>query len=90
MRIWMKIFKENRLVTDTVITEIDAAMSRTTKIFHALTEACMLFDLSEPIWLDTNIREFKRHSKTRFTQDNFVEQISFDYLEIHIIEESEY
>ena len=39
------------------------------------------------IWLDANIREFQRHSKTRFTQDNFVEEISFDFLEVHIIEE---
>ena len=35
----------------------------------------------------TNIDEFKRHAKTRFHQDNFVDSIEFDYLEIHIIEE---
>ena len=34
-----------------------------------------------------NIDEFKRHAKTRFHQDNFVDSIEFDYLEIHIIEE---
>ena len=33
------------------------------------------------------IDEFKRHDKTRFYQDNFVDSIDFDYLEIHIIEE---
>ena len=87
MRIWMKIFKENRLIQDTVITEYDPGMSRTAKIFHAVTEACIVFDLSEPIWLDSNIREFQRHNKTRFSQDNFVEEVPFDYLEIHIIEE---
>ena len=37
--------------------------------------------------LDSNIDEFKRHAKTRFHQDNFVDSIEFDYLEIHIIEE---
>ena len=31
--------------------------------------------------------DFKRHGKVRFTQDNFVESIDFDYLEIHVIEE---
>ena len=25
--------------------------------------------------------------KTRFTKDNFIDQIDFDYLEIHVIEE---
>ena len=81
-RMWMKIFKENRLLQDTVISVDDPEMTRTAKIFHAVC-----FDLSQPIWLDANIREFQRHSKTRFTQDNFVEEISFDFLEVHIIEE---
>ena len=31
--------------------------------------------------------DFKRHSKTRFYQDNFVETVDFDYLEIQVIEE---
>lgn len=87
MRIWFKLFKDNHLLNDTVICEYDFQMTRTERIFHAVSEACMAFDLSQPIWLDANIREFRRHNKTRFTQDNFVEIIDFDFLEIHIIEE---
>ena len=86
-RMWMKIFKENRLVQDTVIALDDPDMSRTAKVFQAVADASLIFDLSQPIWLDPNIREFKRHNKTRFTQDNFVEEIPFDFLEIHVIEE---
>ena len=61
--------------------------SRTQKVFHALDEICNEFDLGKPIWLETNIREFQRHAKTRFHQDSFIEEISFDYLEFHVIEE---
>ena len=86
-RMWMKIFKDNRLVKDTVISVTDPNLSRTSKVFHAVSEGFMEFDLSQPIWLDANVREFQRHNKTRFTQDNFVEEIDFDYLEVHIIEE---
>ena len=86
-RMWMKIFKENRLVQDTVIALDGPDMSRTAKVFQAVADASLIFDLSQPIWLDTNIREFKRHNKTRFTQDNFVEEIPYDFLEIHVIEE---
>ena len=86
-RMCMKIFKENRLVQDTVIALDDPDMSRTAKVFQAVADASLIFDLSQPIWLDANIREFKRHNKTRFTQDNFVEEIPFDFLEIHVIEE---
>ena len=47
----------------------------------------MSWILGNPIWLDTTVRDFKKHSKTRFYQDNFIEQIDFDYLEIQVIEE---
>lgn len=61
--------------------------TRTHKVFRALDEICARFDLGRPIWLDKNIADFKRHSKVRFTQDNFIENIQFDYLEIQVIEE---
>ena len=76
-RIWGKIFKDNHLVRDMVYENGDTDINRTKKVFagiHAFAEA---FDLQQPIWLD----------KTRFEQDNFIEQIDFDYLEIEVIEE---
>ncbi len=86
-RLWAKIFKENRLIKDIVICNEDNNLNRTKKVFSAIDEICYEFDLSKPIWLDTNIDDFKRHDKTRFTQDSFIDSIDFDYLEIHVIEE---
>lgn len=85
-RLWAKEFKDNRMIRDTVVCD-DSPDTRTHKVFHALDEVCYAFDLSKPIWLDQTIRDFGRHSKTRFTQDSFVDSIDFDYLEIQIIEE---
>lgn len=85
-RLWAKIFKDNRMLKDTVICD-DSQQTRTHKVFHALDEICYQFDLGKPIWLDATVNEFKRHSKALFTNDNFIEQIDFDYLEIHVIEE---
>ena len=85
-RVWGKIFKNNHLLTDITVCN-DSVDTRTHKVFQALDEMCYAFDLSKPIWLDSNIRAFKRHARTRFTQDSFVDQIDFDFLEIHIIEE---
>lgn len=85
-RLWAKIFKDNRLIRDTVICD-DSNDTRTHKIFHAIDEICNQFDLGKPIWLDATISEFQKHDKVRFTQDNFIETIDFDYLEIHVIEE---
>lgn len=86
-RLWGKVFADNRLIRDTVIENNDYSMTRTSMIFQALDEICYEFDLSKPIWLDSTIQEFKLRDKTRFTQDNFIEHIDFDYLEIQVLEE---
>lgn len=85
-RLWARIFENNHMLQDTCIAD-DSPDTRTHKIFHALEEVCLQFDLAVPIWLDKNIADFQRLSKTRFTSDNFIEPIGFDYLEIQIIEE---
>lgn len=85
-RLWARTFQNNHMLQDTCYEE-NSNDTRTHKIFRGISEICVRFDLGEPIWLDKNIREFKRHSKVAFTQDNFIEAISFDYLEIRIIEE---
>ena len=86
-RMWGKIWKDNHLVKDTVICQTDYSMSRTSMVFQSLDDICYEFDLGKPIWLSSNISDFKRHAKTRFTKDSFIEQIDFDYLEIEVIEE---
>ncbi len=85
-RLWAKEFKDNRMIKDTVIEDARTE-TRTHKVFDALEEVCLRFDLGKPIWLEATVSDFKRHSKARFSQDNFIEEIDFDYLEIHVIEE---
>ena len=83
---WGRIWKDNHMLKDTVICD-DHQETRTHKVFHCLEQICYELDLGNPIWLDTTVRDFKKHSKARFYQDNFIEQIDFDYLEIQVIEE---
>ena len=86
-RIWAKIFLDNRMLRDMVVCNDSPDVSRTQKVFLAVDHICHEFDLARPIWLDATVQGFKRHDKTRFTKDNFIEPINFDYLEIHVIEE---
>ncbi|MBP3611361.1 MAG: hypothetical protein J6J42_13615 [Lachnospiraceae bacterium] len=86
-RLWAKIWKENHLLNDIVIENDNPELNRTRKIFAAIDSICNEFDLSKPIWLDSTVREFQKHDKARFYQDNFVDTIEFDYLEIQVIEE---
>jgi hypothetical protein len=85
-RLWGKQIRDNRIVKSLTI-ERPEEDTRTHKVFHSLEELCRQWDLGNPIWLDSNISDFKKHSKTRFYSDNFIEEIDFDYLEIHVIEE---
>ncbi|MBO4477068.1 MAG: hypothetical protein J5757_01935 [Lachnospiraceae bacterium] len=85
-RMWCKLWKNNHLLADTTIEDV-SDLNRTRKIFAALEVACHQFDLPVPIWLNSNIDEFKKTSKTRFRDDSFIEKIPFDYLEIQVIEE---
>lgn len=86
-RMWGKIWKNNHLMRDTVICIEDISINRTKKVFDSLDQICYEFDLSKPIWLDATIEDFKRHDKTRFYQDSFIDSIEFDFLEIQVIEE---
>lgn len=86
-RIWGRTFKNNKMIKNTTIKIDNPEMTRTHKVFKALEDICEEFDLSNPIWLDNNIDEFKRISRTRFYQDSFIEHIDFDYLDFYIIEE---
>ena len=85
-RLWGKIWKDGHLLKDEVISD-DSDDTRTHKIFRALDTLCYDFDLARPLWLDSSVRSFRRHSRVRFHQDSFIEQIDFDCLEIQVIEE---
>ena len=86
MKLWFKVWDENHIL-DAHTIEDDSTETRTHKIFNALDEVCVRINVGRPIWLDANIRDFKRFAKTRFNKDNFVEEIDFEYLEIEVLEE---
>lgn len=80
------IYKDTHILRSMVICD-DSGDTRTKKVFHALDTLCHEFDLASPIWLDANIKDFQRFSKVRFSQDNFIEMVDFDYFQLQIIEE---
>lgn len=86
MRIWFKEYRDTHLLKDMVVEDY-STLNRTKKIFEAIHKMSYEFDLAEPIWLDSNIREFKQFSKVRFRKDSFMEEVEFDFLEMQVIEE---
>ena len=84
-RMWGKLVKNGKIIRDHVVCIEDYSLTRTKKVYQALDELCQEFNLAVPIWLDLNKKEFICHSRTKFTQDSFIETIEFDYLDFHLI-----
>ena len=77
-RLWAKEFKDNRMLRDTVVCD-GTEDTRTHKVFHALDQVCHEFDLSQPVWLDSNIREFQQQMCIRDSLcivDSFVHDVT--------------
>ena len=86
-RLWGKLVKDSRIIKSETI-ERPEEDTRTHKVFNALEELCKKWDLGNPIWLKSNINDFKKTRKARFYQESFIEEIDFDCMEIQIVEES--
>jgi len=52
----------------------------------ALSQALAKLDLSRPLWLDKNQKEWDDFGQTRFLPDAFLESVDFERLEIEYID----
>ena len=86
MKFLARTFKDNRMKAD-ILVENTKNDTRTHKVFEAIESICYDLDIPRPIWLDSNIADFKRYSKVRFYADSFIEEIPFDYLEFSVLAE---
>jgi len=77
--LWVRIIKGHRTIKQaTVPCTRDDPM-------EALQAALKDLDLSRPLWLQKNQREWEDFGQTRFSQEHFMEAINFDRLEIEYI-----
>ena len=77
--LWVRVIKGHR-----IIKQATAPCTRGDPM-EALQAALKELDLSRPLWLSKNQREWEEFGQTRFTQEHFMETISFDQLEIEYI-----
>ncbi len=86
-RLWGKIIKSNKFITDHVYETDSQVLDRAGKTDEGLESLCYEFDIQKPMWLSDNKKDFAQFGKARFTQEHFIESIEFDYFEIEIIED---
>lgn len=87
MRLWGKIYKNHKLIMhEEAVCNIYDEYQENLKM--CLTEICQKLDIQKPYWLPKNLEEYNKYSKTTFKQDNFIEEIDFDYFEIVELEDN--
>lgn len=54
----------------------------TTALNESLEVIYKQLDVAEPVWVSKHARELSAFSRTRFTQEDFLEPVDFDWMEI--------
>ena len=78
--LWVRVIRHHRTAEQTTVPCYREDPE------EALAEACRTLDLSRPLWLEKNEREWREFGQTRFLPDAFMEHVSFDRLEIEFID----
>jgi len=80
VRIWAKLYKDNKIIKDFVYESIDNLSSET---FYLHLEALShKMDIPTPVVLSYHIKSYKDFNRCLFSAADFVESIAFDKLEI--------
>ena len=57
-----KCVRHTKIISSAVISDESTEKSRTEKVLGAVRELATEFDLPSPLWLEKNIRDFKRRA----------------------------
>lgn len=87
LRVWAIIRRDNKIIQDMVSEYLEDDLSEIEQFHQCIHEICYEFDLQRPMWLPKNQREYEEYRRVVLNQDNFIESISFDALELEILEE---
>ena len=80
-RLWTRVIRNHRIVQQATAP---CAWGEEEPV---LVELCREFDIPCPIWLNKHRREFEGFRRTAFLPEHFMEEISFDKLEIEFLDD---
>ena len=80
-RLWVRLIRHHHIAAQA------AAPCAWGEEKQALVELCRQFDAPAPMWLNKHENEFEQFRHTAFTADHFVEDISFDRMEVEFLED---
>ncbi|HEY8500272.1 MAG TPA: hypothetical protein VIL89_06610 [Clostridia bacterium] len=81
MKLHAKIIKGTKtLAEEELFISEDESFQK--QLEQCFIELCKKMEISVPIWLKKNTREFTRFGRTSFNSDQFFEPVDFDQFEI--------
>ncbi len=78
IRIWAKVMKKDKILKQYMFekqTEMDYS-----EFFSYLKDICENLDIATPVLIKTHLFNYAKYNVVRFSESDFVEQISFDKL----------
>lgn len=87
MRIWAIIRKRMRIAQQCEANGVHNGLWDVDAVSKALTPLCEQMDVARPVVLDKHVKQLSNFGKTAFRQPDFVEAVSFDALEIELIDD---
>ena len=86
LKLWGKIIRGHRTVKSVTVEDPHAEWDVLERVKICLDDMIMDLDLPRPIWFEQNEKDIYEFGRTEFHQDHFSEPITFQRLEIEIIE----
>jgi hypothetical protein len=83
VRLWARVIRRHRIDQSLIVPIADD------DVMEALREICRRLDLQFPVLLPKHEREFSDFSRTSFLPEHFMESVSFQRLEIELIQPEE-
>lgn len=83
MRVWASLHKDNKIIARASGESDHPDVSQA--LLDALEPVYKELDVAEPVWVGKHARELSRYRRTRFFPEDFVEPVSFDYMEIEFV-----
>lgn len=80
-RLWVRLTQRHKIVQQATVPCEDG------QVKEALLAALKEFDAPAPVWLPKHQREMDEFRHTWFPRSDFMESVSFDRLEIELLDE---
>ena len=78
IRIWAKVLLKDKIVKQYMFEKFE--QMDYSLFFDYLREICENLDIPTPVLIKTHLFNYAKYNNVRFSQSDFVEQISFDKL----------